>query len=196
MNPEPLSAPRTIVSPRLPFTMPTRQLIPPTLCTRSHEGLQNEPNFTGRCCNTPTKIINETEPIPSDQHRRPLTLHTRQHENTKRTQFRPQPIANKTHLPPQANPIPSQPYSHAAPLSPSPFAPLVILAFPMLRVRFAPSPTGFLHIGSARTFIFNWLYARRNGGAMILRIDDTDVERNTEASLTSIYEGLGWLDLG
>ena len=50
----------------------------------------------------------------------------------------------------------------------------------MLRVRFAPSPTGFLHIGSARTFIFNWLYARHNGGTMILRIDDTDVERNTE----------------
>ncbi len=66
----------------------------------------------------------------------------------------------------------------------------------MLRVRFAPSPTGFLHIGSARTFIFNWLYARRNGGTMILRIDDTDVERNTEASLSSIYEGLRWLDLG
>src|SRR6201981_3829772 len=63
------------------------------------------------------------------------------------------------------------------------------------RVRFAPSPPGFLHIGSARTFIFNWLYARRNGGAMILRIDDTDVERNTEASLPSIYEGLRWLDL-
>src|SRR5436190_1913389 len=50
----------------------------------------------------------------------------------------------------------------------------------MLRVRFAPSPTGFLHIGSARTFIFNWLYARRNGGTMILRIDDTDVSRNTD----------------
>ena len=66
----------------------------------------------------------------------------------------------------------------------------------MLRVRFAPSPTGFLHIGSARTFIFNWLYARHNGGVMILRIDDTDVERNTEASLTSIFEGLRWLDLG
>ncbi|MBZ5727616.1 MAG: glutamate--tRNA ligase [Acidobacteriia bacterium] len=66
----------------------------------------------------------------------------------------------------------------------------------MPRVRFAPSPTGFLHIGSARTFIFNWLYARRMGGAMILRIDDTDVGRNTEASLTSIYEGLRWLDLG
>ena len=66
----------------------------------------------------------------------------------------------------------------------------------MLRVRFAPSPTGFLHIGSARTFIFNWLYARHNGGAMILRIDDTDLERNTEASLNSIFEGLQWLDLG
>jgi glutamyl-tRNA synthetase len=65
----------------------------------------------------------------------------------------------------------------------------------MLRVRFAPSPTGFLHIGSARTFIFNWLYARHHGGAMILRIDDTDLERNTEASLNSIYEGLQWLDL-
>src|SRR5207237_1397277 len=66
----------------------------------------------------------------------------------------------------------------------------------MLRVRFAPSPTGYLHIGSARTFIFNWLYARHTGGTMILRIDDTDVERNTEASLNSIYEGLRWLDLG
>jgi len=66
----------------------------------------------------------------------------------------------------------------------------------MLRVRFAPSPTGFLHIGSARTFIFNWLYARRHGGAMILRIDDTDAERNTAQSLESIFEGLQWLGLG
>jgi len=66
----------------------------------------------------------------------------------------------------------------------------------MLRVRFAPSPTGFLHIGSARTFIFNWLYARHNGGTMILRIDDTDVERNTQTSLDSIFDGLRWLDLG
>ncbi len=65
----------------------------------------------------------------------------------------------------------------------------------MLRVRFAPSPTGYLHIGSARTFIFNWMYARRHGGTLILRIDDTDVERNTEASLTSIFEGLKWVDL-
>src|SRR5690348_16503379 len=64
------------------------------------------------------------------------------------------------------------------------------------RVRFAPSPTGFLHVGSARTFIFNWLYARRNSGTMILRLDDTDVERNTDASVNSIFEGLKWLGLG
>ena len=64
-----------------------------------------------------------------------------------------------------------------------------------MRVRFAPSPTGFLHIGSARTYIFNWLFARRNGGTMILRIDDTDVERNTEESLASIFDGLRWLEL-
>ena len=63
------------------------------------------------------------------------------------------------------------------------------------RVRFAPSPTGFLHVGSARTFIFNWLYARHNGGTMILRLDDTDVERNTDASVQSIFEGLRWLGL-
>ena len=66
----------------------------------------------------------------------------------------------------------------------------------MLRVRFAPSPTGYLHIGSARTFIFNWLYARRHGGTMILRLDDTDLERNTQASIDSIFDGLKWLDLG
>jgi glutamyl-tRNA synthetase len=66
----------------------------------------------------------------------------------------------------------------------------------MIRVRFAPSPTGFLHIGSARTFIFNWLYARRNRGTMILRIDDTDVERNTRQSEDSIFGGLRWLELG
>ncbi|MGD1022892.1 MAG: glutamate--tRNA ligase [Candidatus Sulfotelmatobacter sp.] len=64
------------------------------------------------------------------------------------------------------------------------------------RVRFAPSPTGFLHVGSARTFIFNWLYARHHGGSMILRLDDTDVERNTQASVDSIFDGLKWLNLG
>src|SRR5271156_6586604 len=63
------------------------------------------------------------------------------------------------------------------------------------RVRFAPSPTGFLHVGSARTFIFNWLYARHNGGTMILRLDDTDIERNTQASVDSIFDGLKWLNL-
>jgi glutamyl-tRNA synthetase len=66
----------------------------------------------------------------------------------------------------------------------------------MTRVRFAPSPTGYLHIGGARTFIFNWLYARHHGGIIVLRIDDTDVERNTQISLDSIYEGLQWLELG
>ena len=66
----------------------------------------------------------------------------------------------------------------------------------MYRVRFAPSPTGYLHIGGARTFIFNWLFARHHGGTMVLRIDDTDVERNTQTSLDSIFEGLNWLDLG
>jgi len=65
-----------------------------------------------------------------------------------------------------------------------------------LRVRFAPSPTGFLHVGSARTFIFNWLFARRNKGTMILRLDDTDIERNTAASVNSIFDGLRWLGLG
>ena len=63
------------------------------------------------------------------------------------------------------------------------------------RVRFAPSPTGYLHVGSARTFIFNWLFARHNSGTMVLRLDDTDVERNTDASVQSIFEGLRWLGL-
>jgi glutamyl-tRNA synthetase len=63
------------------------------------------------------------------------------------------------------------------------------------RVRFAPSPTGFLHVGSARTFIFNWLFARHNGGTMVFRLDDTDVERNTDISVQSIFEGLRWLGL-
>jgi glutamyl-tRNA synthetase len=77
---------------------------------------------------------------------------------------------------------------------PAEFHPLYSTVMP--RVRFAPSPTGFLHVGSARTFIFNWLYARHNSGTMILRLDDTDVERNTDASVNSIFDGLRWLDLG
>src|SRR6201981_1210189 len=71
----------------------------------------------------------------------------------------------------------------------------LLASAPPPRVRFAPSPTGFLHVGSARTFIFNWLYARHNQGTMVLRLDDTDVERNTEASVQSIFEGLRWLGL-
>lgn len=64
-----------------------------------------------------------------------------------------------------------------------------------VRVRFAPSPTGFFHIGSARTALFNWLYARHTGGTFILRIEDTDKERNSEAFLQLIYESLSWLGL-
>ena len=66
----------------------------------------------------------------------------------------------------------------------------------MVRARFAPSPTGFLHIGGARTFLFNWLFVQQHGGQLVLRIDDTDVERSTDASLQSILEGLEWLELG
>ncbi|MBA3439104.1 MAG: glutamate--tRNA ligase [Pyrinomonadaceae bacterium] len=65
----------------------------------------------------------------------------------------------------------------------------------MVRVRFAPSPTGYLHIGSARTALFNWLYARKLGGRFLLRIEDTDQQRSTEASTRSILEGLEWLGL-
>ena len=61
--------------------------------------------------------------------------------------------------------------------------------------RFAPSPTGFLHIGGARTALFNWLYARRMGGKMLLRIEDTDRERSSEAAVVAIIEGLAWLGL-
>ncbi|WP_061936220.1 glutamate--tRNA ligase [Aureimonas sp. AU22] len=61
--------------------------------------------------------------------------------------------------------------------------------------RFAPSPTGYLHIGGARTALFNWLYARKMGGKMLLRIEDTDRERSTEAAVTAIIEGLHWLGL-
>ena len=65
----------------------------------------------------------------------------------------------------------------------------------MIRVRVAPSPTGFLHIGGARTYIFNWLFARQKGGVMVLRLDDTDLERNTEEARQSIFDGLRWLEL-
>lgn len=65
----------------------------------------------------------------------------------------------------------------------------------MTRVRFAPSPTGNLHIGSARTALFNWLQARHDGGKFLLRIEDTDLERSTEASVDAIFEAMEWLGL-
>ena len=64
-----------------------------------------------------------------------------------------------------------------------------------IRVRFAPSPTGYLHIGGARTALFNWLFARHHGGKFVLRIEDTDVKRNTKEAMAAIYEGLKWLGL-
>jgi glutamyl-tRNA synthetase len=64
-----------------------------------------------------------------------------------------------------------------------------------IRVRFAPSPTGFLHIGGARTALFNWLFARHHGGTLILRVEDTDKARNTGEAAIAIYEGLKWLEL-
>ena len=64
-----------------------------------------------------------------------------------------------------------------------------------VRVRFAPSPTGFFHIGSARTALFNWLYARHTGGKFILRIEDTDKARNTDESLRVLLEGMSWMGM-
>ena len=66
----------------------------------------------------------------------------------------------------------------------------------MIRTRFAPSPTGYLHIGGARTALFSRAYARRHGGKFILRIEDTDLERSTEASVQAILDGMSWLGLG
>jgi glutamyl-tRNA synthetase len=65
----------------------------------------------------------------------------------------------------------------------------------MIRVRFAPSPTGYFHVGSARTALFNWLYARHTGGVFVLRIEDTDRERSTDASIAQIEESLRWIGL-
>ena len=64
-----------------------------------------------------------------------------------------------------------------------------------IRVRFAPSPTGFLHIGGARTALYNWLFARKNGGKLVLRIEDTDTERSTDESSKAIIEGLSWMGI-
>ena len=63
------------------------------------------------------------------------------------------------------------------------------------RLRFAPSPTGFLHIGGVRTALFNWLYARQHGGTFVLRIEDTDKERSTPESVQAILDGLRWVGL-
>ncbi len=64
-----------------------------------------------------------------------------------------------------------------------------------VRVRFAPSPTGYLHVGGARTALFNWLFARHYGGAFVLRIEDTDETRNTQGAIQVILDGLRWLGL-
>src|SRR5690349_6454761 len=65
----------------------------------------------------------------------------------------------------------------------------------MVRVRFAPSPTGYLHVGGARTALFNWLLARRQGGTFVLRIEDTDTERSSWEMVAGIVDGLRWLGL-
>ena len=64
-----------------------------------------------------------------------------------------------------------------------------------VRTRFAPSPTGYLHIGGARTALFCWAYAKKHGGTFILRVEDTDRERSTEESVNAILEGMAWLGL-
>ncbi|MEO1885132.1 MAG: glutamate--tRNA ligase family protein, partial [Methylococcales bacterium] len=64
-----------------------------------------------------------------------------------------------------------------------------------IKTRFAPSPTGYLHVGGARTALFSWLYARQNQGQFVLRIEDTDRERSTDASVDAILEGMAWLGL-
>jgi glutamyl-tRNA synthetase len=66
---------------------------------------------------------------------------------------------------------------------------------PTVRLRFAPSPTGYLHVGGARTALFNWLYARQTGGALVLRIEDTDRERSSDDMTAAILEGMSWLGL-
>jgi glutamyl-tRNA synthetase len=63
------------------------------------------------------------------------------------------------------------------------------------RVRFAPSPTGYLHVGGARTALFNWLFARRHGGTFVLRIEDTDTERSSDQMVAGILESMRWLGL-
>ena len=66
---------------------------------------------------------------------------------------------------------------------------------PDIRTRFAPSPTGFLHLGGARTALFSWAYARRHGGVFVLRIEDTDVARSTQPAVQAILDAMAWLGL-
>ena len=63
------------------------------------------------------------------------------------------------------------------------------------RLRFPPSPTGYLHIGGARTALYNWLYVKKTGGKLVLRIEDTDADRSSEESISGIIEGLEWLGI-
>src|SRR5882672_8022570 len=65
----------------------------------------------------------------------------------------------------------------------------------MIRTRFAPSPTGYLHIGGARTALFCWAYTKKHGGIFILRVEDTDLERSTQQSVQAILDGMEWLGL-
>ena len=77
----------------------------------------------------------------------------------------------------------------------APHAAPVIAAGQRVRTRIAPSPTGFLHLGTARTALFSWAFARHHGGDFILRIEDTDVSRSTEASVEQILASMRWLGL-
>src|SRR5882757_3607820 len=67
--------------------------------------------------------------------------------------------------------------------------------YPMVKVRFAPSPTGYLHVGNIRTALINWLFAKKHGGHFLLRIDDTDTERSKDEYTAAIKEDLSWLGL-
>ena len=63
-----------------------------------------------------------------------------------------------------------------------------------IKTRFAPSPTGYLHVGGARTALYSWLFARNHGGEFVLRIEDTDLERSTPEAIEAIMDGMNWLD--
>ena len=72
---------------------------------------------------------------------------------------------------------------------------LVVWLIFMIRTRFAPSPTGYLHIGGARTALYAWAYAKKHGGQFILRVEDTDQERSSETSVQAIIDSMAWLGL-